>query len=117
MSKTNSQKPRPMPRTFRLSSVPINIEKEQLKKSLEALSTSTKNGARNVKALSLVPKGRKWQVGTVTFVNEPSDFAECLPNQRVDLPITIAGNEVELAIDCNFLGLTPLYCVPAATVE
>ncbi|KAF8245723.1 hypothetical protein K440DRAFT_586597, partial [Wilcoxina mikolae CBS 423.85] len=118
MSSTNSQIPRPKPRTFRLSLVPIDVRKEQLRESLEALlAISTQNGARNVKVLSLVPKSCKWQVGTVTFVNEPPDFAGCLPNRRLELLITIAGNEVELAVDCDFLGLTPLYCSPCATVD
>jgi len=117
MSSTSSQTPHSKPRTFRLSLVPIDVQKDQLRESLEALPTSTQNSGRNVKVLSLVPKSRIWQVGTVTFVNEPLSFTGCLPNQRLELPITIAGNEVELAIDCHFIGLTPLYCGPNASVE
>jgi len=91
-------------RTFRLSSIPIAVQRPQLLESLEALFPGTEKNL-NVKVLCLAPKSRRWQVGTATFVREPLEFQKCLPSCRQDLTIKIAGHEVELAIDVDFYGI------------
>jgi hypothetical protein len=104
-------------RTFRLSSIPIEVQRQQLRESLEALYPGT-DKKFNVKVLCLAPKGCRWQVGTATFIREPPEFKRCLPNCRQELSINIAGAEVELAIDVDFYGmvLAPLICLHASNL-
>lgn len=104
-------------RTFRLSSIPIGVQRQQLWESLEALYPGTDKNV-NVKVLCLAPKGCRWQVGTATFIREPPEFKRCLPNCRQELSINIAGAEVELAIDVDFYGmvLAPLIFLHASNL-
>jgi hypothetical protein len=92
-------------RTFRLSSIPIEVQQDQLRESLETLTGYTDYSGQNVKALSLTRKSRNWQVCTVSFMREPPEFGICIPNHRLELSISIAGNEVDLAIDVDFYGI------------
>jgi len=104
-----SLQPLPKPRTFRLSSIPVGVPRDQLLVALEALSalSGIEDGTRpsSVKVLSLARKSRNWQVGTVSFVREPAPFTRCLPNDKIELPITIAGNEFDMTVDVNFYGM------------
>lgn len=45
-------------RTFRLSSIPIEVQQDQLRESLETLTGYTDYSGQNVKALSLTRKSR-----------------------------------------------------------
>jgi len=104
-----SLQPLPKPRTFRLSSIPVGVPRDQLLVALETLSalSGIEDGTRppSVKVLSLARKSRNWQVGTVSFVREPAPFTRCLPNDKIELPITIAGNEFDMTIDVDFYGM------------
>jgi hypothetical protein len=96
------------PRTFRLSLIPISIDQNRFKIYLRDLrcrsGTPTEN---NILAYSLAPY-TDWLVATVTFFEEPLVFRECRPQRRLHVWIPPELGVAEIAVDCDFYGITPL---------
>ncbi|KAA8908942.1 hypothetical protein FN846DRAFT_944125 [Sphaerosporella brunnea] len=97
-----------MGRTLRISGIPKDITKKALKDSLESL-LSDKNQRKGL-IFSLVPnRDDDEQTATVTFERdtEPPLFAQCVSGRRVEIELDGVGED--LVVDCDFLGMTPLY--------
>jgi len=112
-------------RSFRLSLIPVAVTFDELHTYLQSLDYDLRNkpprsDARgNLLALSLVRKST-WQVATATFIEEPSQFANCTPNHSRMLSLEIAGMvPAPIIVDIDFYGITPLYSSPShqPTVE
>jgi hypothetical protein len=104
-------------RTFRISSIPPKLTKGQLEAYLkDLLDNNHPERTKNSFILSLVPY-RKYQTATVTFdCEEPSLFAKCKSvGDRAYW--TIKDTEIPLVVDCDFLGITPIYSAEEPTVE
>jgi len=101
------------PRTFRLSLIPTSVKESELREYLNALECSEGLAAANILAFSLAPF-IDWLVATVTFGREPLLFAQCRPGLAVyfTLPVELAESSDDIAVDCDFFGITPLYYPP-----
>jgi len=100
-------------RTFRITSIPLEVSQHQLQSSLKDLMEVPEQ-QRWLKC-SLVAVSKK-QIATVTFESgEPPDLLECKPGHKANLLL----NDIDgyLSVDCDFFGMTPLYCGKDPTVE
>ncbi|KAA8894431.1 hypothetical protein FN846DRAFT_819409 [Sphaerosporella brunnea] len=105
------------PRTFRIGSIPPEVTKGQLAAYLrDLLEDNRPEPPKNPFILSLAPH-RNYQTATVTFNSEePSIFAKC--NAVGDREYwTIEDTEISLVVDCDFLGITPLYSAEEPTLD
>lgn len=109
-----------MVRTFRILGIPHNITKEDFDACLSNRYGLSVRGTPKGEGLltSLSPKELgSDQIATVTFEgNEPEDFQRCQPGKKV-YDLDINGIESELVLDCDFLGMTPLYSDQSPQVE
>jgi len=103
------------PRTFRMSLIPISVNKTQLITYLNGLSYDRKgcgdslDQSTNLHGVSLVPRDT-WKAATVTFVEEPYKFKDCLPGHHIEIALRIAGvDTVDISVDVDFYSITPLY--------
>ncbi len=98
--------------TFRLSELPLSIGEDQLEAYLNSLPFESQNddddGSENVLSFSLAPY-KTWQVATVTFHQEPQLFAKCQPNHSIRLRLPHEFARARYVVDCDFMGITPLY--------
>ena len=105
-------------RSLRVSSIPSAVRVNDFRRYLENLTyhcDGTGTSDTNVLAMSLAPDGR-WKVATVCFHNEPEPFSECDPSTNVTVYFDHVGTRHELTVDCDFFGMTPLYCSPEQPV-
>ncbi|KAI5855156.1 hypothetical protein BZA05DRAFT_349757, partial [Tricharina praecox] len=89
------------PRTLRIRCIPPHVTQDELRVYLKELL------GYDGFILSLFPSKRD-AIATITLTEgEPPTFSECSPGTRIYLsyPETVAG----LVVDCDFLGITPLY--------
>ncbi|KAF8245681.1 TPR-like protein [Wilcoxina mikolae CBS 423.85] len=102
------------PRTFRLSPIPTSVDASRLQEYLNSLECEDRLAPRNILAFSLAPFNSWWLVATVTFRREPHLFEACRPGFAVYfmLPDDLAESSDEIAVDCDFYGITPLYNPP-----
>ncbi|TGZ77413.1 hypothetical protein EX30DRAFT_199508 [Ascodesmis nigricans] len=106
------------PRSLRISGIPSTVSTADFRNFLEQLLPSPAGCSdENVLLLSLVPFLGGAQVATVCFKNEPRVFATCSPGATVYITFTHEGKLHELVVDCDFFGLTPLYCSSDPTEE
>jgi len=98
-------------RTFRITSIPPEVSKEQLQSTL--LGAGVEPQQRII--CSLVPHGNT-QTATVTFKSgDPPQSLNCKPGSKASLELDGIGGD--LSVDCDFFGITPLYCGENPTVE
>jgi hypothetical protein len=105
----------PHPRTFRVSSIPTNIDKAGLRQYLCDLECEKgiqpQNSGiqlQNILAFSIAPYiGRL--VATITFHQEPLLFLQCRPGHPLALQLPQELGGVKITVDCDFYGITPLY--------
>ena len=72
--------------------------------------------AKNVWSFSLAPY-EDWLVATVTFHHEPYEFTKCRPNHTVRLNLPRQFGRAKVVVDCDFIGITPLYSHTDAEVD
>jgi hypothetical protein len=109
------QTKRPIKRkTFRISSIPPDVTKGELRAYLKDL---LEDGTPDDFIISLAPYSYgKEQMATVTFTHkEPSPFSECKTDER--LYLRNEGMKFGIIVDCDFQGVTPLYSAKEPTVE
>jgi hypothetical protein len=109
----SSTPPASVHRTFRLSEIPLDIKERALCKSLNRLRVGNTSIKRNSEVFSLATY-RSWQVATVSFQQEPDDFKRCTPDHKIYIRLSKRRTEgravpVNIAVDCDFYGMTPLY--------
>lgn len=98
-------------RTLRISSIPLHVTKDDFRPYLKELL------GYDDFVFSLVPT-KFYAVATVTLTKgEPAcpDLAGCTPGKKTYIAYGESG--VILAVDCDFLGMTPLYSASEPTVE
>ena len=103
------QLPQPPVRTLRISDIPLGVTKDDFTIYLEVLL------GYDGFILSLV-LSESYIIATVTLTKgEPPDLLSCTPGNRIylEFPGTVFG----LVVDCDFLGMTPLYSAEEPTVE
>ena len=110
---TLSTQPPPQPpsrvRTLRISSIPLSVTKDELRTYLKELL------GYDGFPFSLVP-AKYSAVATVTLTGgEPTDLSTCTPGKRIYQHHQKTG--VDLVVDCEFHGMTPLYSADEPTVE
>jgi hypothetical protein len=104
-------KPPVLGRTFRMQPIPMSVPEDDFATYLNGLFGDL--GPHDF-TFSLAVYGSH-KVAAVTFTKElPPAFSECVPGQRVYLNTKEMKN---LAIDCDFIGLTPFSSPEDATVE
>ena len=105
-------------RTFRLSEIDISVSKATLKGALNRLQCEEEHTGENVRFISLAKSHGRWQVGTVTFYEEPADFRSCIVSRpRYITLYDDSGSLLDpVKVDCDFTGITPL-CGPSDPVE
>jgi hypothetical protein len=115
---------RPTYRTLRISLIPYSVTESQIRGWLQSLVSDTSDGDgkekdNNVLELSLSPytATTTWQVATATFRYTPWIFAGCGPGRSTEVRASFGDIEAEFIIDCDFLGITPLYASLEPTVE
>ena len=99
-------------RTLRISSFPPDFTEGELRAYLKDLH---EDGTPDDFIISLVPYSYgKNQIATVTFTRkEPSSFSECQTDERLYL----RNEGMNITVDCDFQGVTPLYSAKEPTVE
>ncbi|KAI5842039.1 hypothetical protein BZA05DRAFT_380199 [Tricharina praecox] len=98
-------------RTLRISSIPLHVTKDDFRPYLKELL------GYDDFVFSLVPT-KFYAVATVTLTKgEPAcpDLAGCTPGKKTYIAYGESG--VILAVDCDFLGMTPLYSASEPTVD
>ena len=96
-------------RTLRISSIPHSVTKDELRTYLKELL------GYDDFPFSLVPATYS-AVATVTLTGgEPTALSACTPGRRIYQHHQRTG--VELVVDCEFHGMTPLYSADEPTVE
>lgn len=99
--------------SYRITSIPREVSKQQLQSSLKSLLEEPEQQRRLI--CSLVPHGNK-QTATVTFESgEPPQSFNCKPGIKTS--VILDGIDDYLSVDCDFFGMTPLYCAQNPTVE
>jgi len=101
--------PQPPVRTLRISAIPLGVTKDDFTIYLEKLL------GYDDFILSLI-LSESYIIATVTLTKgEPPDLLRCTAGNRIYLkfPGTVFG----LVVDCDFLGMTPLYSAEEPTVE
>ncbi|KAI5785356.1 hypothetical protein FPQ18DRAFT_416352 [Pyronema domesticum] len=74
-------------RTFRLSEIPLDMNKDALCQCLDSLQVGTGSMIKgNSKVFSLATY-RSWQVATVSFHQESNEFERCKPGHGLHLPL------------------------------
>lgn len=104
-------RPQTRPRTLRISGIPLCATKEEFGAYLKELL------GYDGFIFSLV-RSKHYAVATVTPTTEEPDPAAllgCAPCKKVYKCYRETG--VELVVDCDFLGITPLYSADEPTVE
>jgi hypothetical protein len=80
--------PLPSPcRTFRLSEIPLDMDKDALCQCLDSVEVGRGNRKGNSKVFSLATY-RSWQVATVSFHQEPDESKTCKPGDKVPLRLS-----------------------------
>jgi len=109
---------------LRISLIPYSVTESQIRGWLQSLVSDTSAGDgkekdNNVLELSLSPytATTTWQVATATFRYTPWIFAGCGPGRSTEVRASFGDIEAEFIIDCDFLGITPLYASLEPTVE
>ncbi|KAF8533194.1 hypothetical protein BDD12DRAFT_947879 [Trichophaea hybrida] len=102
------------PRTFRISAIPRDITEDGFRTYLTGL---LEDGKPDDFIISLVPYALgQEQTATVTFTRrEPSPFSECAPGNR--MPLDSKEMKAHIVVDCDFLGITPLYSAEEPIVD
>ncbi|CCX31012.1 Similar to ankyrin repeat-containing protein [Grosmannia clavigera kw1407]; acc. no. EFX01243 [Pyronema omphalodes CBS 100304] len=108
-------------RTFRLSDIPINMNAAMPCDYLVALKVGNRCIEENSQVFSLAMYG-SWQVASVSFRLEPDIFKGCKPDQNIYLRVPkrrIEGHAVSfnVAVDCDFYGMTAFYQPPGAMIK
>jgi hypothetical protein len=109
-------------RTLRINLFSNSVTETQLVEWLEGLACDEPDGhsspnESNILKLTLYPY-RTWQVATVTFCSVPSIFALCAPGRGQEARVKIGETEaIDISVDCDFWGLTPLYTAQVPSVE
>ena len=115
--------------TFRISNIPLEVTKEQLKgylaREIGARNETENKAILKVLIVSLVRNtmydaGWSRQTATVTFDKpETTLFPQCKPGQPyMWLPEDLdTPDDDEWGVDCDFLGMTPLYSDIEPAVE
>jgi hypothetical protein len=109
-------------RTFRLSEIPLDMDKDMLCQCLDSLKVGRGPIGGNSEVFSLATTYRSWQVSTVSFHEEPDDFKTCKPDQNINLRFPKRQSEgrvvpVKVTVDCDFYGMTPFYQSPGAVIK
>ncbi|KAF8241755.1 hypothetical protein K440DRAFT_641239 [Wilcoxina mikolae CBS 423.85] len=101
------------PRTFRISGIPTGVTEELM----AYLNSVLENSASDEVIISLVPYSHgKKKIATVTFTSsEPPPFSECKPGDR--MPLYVKEMNAHVVVDCDFLGITPLFSSAEPTVD
>jgi hypothetical protein len=101
-------------RTFRISSIPLDVTEGELRACLECL---LEDFTPDDSIISLVPYSYgKEQIATVTFTRrEPSPFSEYKAGERVH--VQNERMKFGITVDSEFQGVTPLYSAKEPTVE
>lgn len=109
---------KPAHRTFRICLIPCSVTKIQLRQWLKSLNwkTSDGDGQNKVLELSLTPY-TTWQTATVTVLLTPQEFTRCVPGGNTEICAKFGEIESVVVIDCDFLGMTPLYASSESSVE
>ncbi|KAA8913656.1 hypothetical protein FN846DRAFT_929114 [Sphaerosporella brunnea] len=95
-------------RTLRVSLIPLRVTEDEFRTFLRGLV-----GGDFI--LSLAPS-RGFKVATVTFTHrEPPALSKCARGDRSYL--RYEDMSVDLVVDCDFLGMTPLYSAENPTVD
>ena len=99
----------PRVRTLRISAIPLCVTKDEFRTYLKELL------GYNEFILSLV-RSESYTIATVTLTKgEPTALLGCTRGTKIylDYPGTVLG----LVVDCEFLGMTPLYSAEEPEVE
>jgi hypothetical protein len=109
---------KPAHRTFRICLIPCSVTEIQFRQWLESLNwkTSDGDGQNKVLELSLTPY-TTWQTATVTVLHTPQEFTRCVPGGNTEIRAKFGEIESDVVIDCDFLGITPLYASSESFVE
>jgi len=101
--------PRTRARTLRIGSIPPGVTEDEFRTYLKALL------GYDGFILSFV-SSESYTTATITLTDdEPATLSRCSPGTRIYLPYP--GTVVGLVVDCDFLGITPLYSAEKPIVE
>lgn len=99
----------PPDRTLRLQSVPATLDEEKLKDYLTNLECS-KGPTSTIMGFSLSKDGVS-QVATVSFLDIPTALQPCQKGKAIIVSLPPTKNQtLSIEVDCDFLGMTVLYC-------
>lgn len=98
-------------RALRITSIPTCIKQHELIQCLEEFPSQhgwrSANGS-NIKAFTIVSDVRS-QVAIVAFYEEPFCVMKCAPGNIIVIELKVKGDVHHAKVDCDFLGMTPLY--------
>jgi len=99
----------PRIRTLRISAIPLCVTEDDFRTYLKELL------GYDDFILSLVPS-QYYAVATVTLTKgEPAELRQCTPANKIYPHHRETSSD--LVVDCDFLGMTPLYTAKEPTVE
>ena len=99
----------PSARTLRIRGIPLFVTEEEFRSYLKELL------GYDDFVLSFVSDKRKITAAVTLTSGEPAALSTCAPGNTIDL--TYPGAELGLLVDCDFLGMTPLYSAEEPAVE
>jgi len=115
---------KPTHRTFRICLIPCSVTERHFREWLESLvldgssDSDSREKYSNVLELSLsLYTTTTWQVATATFRYTPRVFAGSGSGRSTGVRAKFGDIEAEIVIDCNFLGITPLFTSSEPSVE
>jgi len=99
----------PSARTLRIRDIPLSVTEEEFRNYLKALL------GYDDFVLSFVSDKRKITAAVTLTSGEPAALSTCAPGNIIYL--RYPGAEPGILVDCDFLGMTPLYSAEEPTVE